>query len=162
MKQYVLSKEKSGYNKTMQNVYDNRLRDYALQALKDLALLAEKLPEDQQAQIFNAGTTAPLFQGLFTLAARTGSEKLQTLEDLLKTTDPNELENKRSRILLLCKEAVDAIAGINNAHNLAPYEMRILLDTGSSDGLPALTAIKAVYIKAFGSNQSLLKRKTRK
>ncbi len=36
MKQYVMSQEKKGYSKETQNVYNNRLRNYAVEALKDL------------------------------------------------------------------------------------------------------------------------------
>ena len=53
MKQYVLTQEKKGYNKDIQNVYNSRLKSYAVDALKDLALLAEKLPEDELKDIFN-------------------------------------------------------------------------------------------------------------
>ena len=53
MRKYVMSENKNGYSKAVQSVYNSRIKTYAKQALQDLALLAEKLPEDQQAEIFN-------------------------------------------------------------------------------------------------------------
>jgi hypothetical protein len=50
MKKYVMSENKNGYSKQVQSVYNNRIKNYANLALKDLALLAERLPEDQQTE----------------------------------------------------------------------------------------------------------------
>jgi hypothetical protein len=153
MKQYVLNKEKNGYNKEIQNVYNNRLRAYAIQALKDLALLADKLPEAEQAQVFNNNTMAPLFQSLFSFSGDKPGHNLQTIEDLSKKMDQEQLQKRRSRILLLCYETVNVIGDTMNAHNIAPYEMSILLNAGQNDALPALTGTKAVYLKGFGLHQ---------
>jgi len=45
MRKYVMNEKKNGYNKQTQNVYNNRIKNYASQALRDVTLLAEKLPE---------------------------------------------------------------------------------------------------------------------
>jgi hypothetical protein len=41
-----------------------------------------------------------------------------------------------------------------NAHNLAPYEMSILLNAGISEGLPAFTGMRAIYLKGISLNQA--------
>ena len=153
MKQYVMNKEKNGYNKEIQNVYNNRLRAYAIQALKDLALLADKLPETQQAQVFNDTTMAPLFQNLFNLSERKTAQQPQTIQDSPKKMDQEQLQKRRSRILRLCYEAVNVIGDTMNAHNLAPYEMNVLLYAGQNNALPALIGTNAVYIKALSLHQ---------
>ncbi|MBE3116006.1 hypothetical protein IMZ68_02260, partial [Candidatus Bathyarchaeota archaeon] len=53
MRKYVMSENKIGYSKRVQSVYNSRIKTYAKLALQDLTLLAQKLPEDQQAEIFN-------------------------------------------------------------------------------------------------------------
>ena len=62
MRKYVISENKNGYSKAVQAVYNSRIKTYAKQALQDLALLAEKLPEDQQAEIFNDQNVAATIQ----------------------------------------------------------------------------------------------------
>ena len=153
MEKYVKNIEKNGYSKEIQNVYNNRLKTYALQALKDLSLLADKLPEAQQAQVFNDTTMAPFFQNLFNLSDNEAGHQSEAIKDLSKKMDQDQLQKRRSRILLLCYEAVNVIGDTLNAHNLAPYEMSILLNAGQNDALPALTGTKAVYLKGFGLHQ---------
>jgi len=65
MREYVNRNGNNGYDKETQNVYNMRLRTYAQQAIKDLALLAEKLPEDQQKQIFNTKNMWPLIRNIY-------------------------------------------------------------------------------------------------
>jgi hypothetical protein len=69
MRKYVMDEKKTAYNRQKRTTYDNRLRQYAARAIKDLALLAEKLPEEQQDKIFNEKNMQPLFQALFSLPA---------------------------------------------------------------------------------------------
>jgi len=66
LRKYVMN-EKKGYDKARQRVYDPRLEKTAIQGLKDLALLAEKLPEEQLAKIFNAENTSPFLRALLSL-----------------------------------------------------------------------------------------------
>jgi len=151
MKQYVLNKEKIGYNKETQNTYNNRLRDYAIQAIKDLTLLANKLPEAQQDQIFTDNTMRQLFRSLFNLLNCNAANQAKTIEDLDKVMDEEQMQKRRSRILLLCYEAVNEIG--SRGSYLAPYEMSILLQGGQSNSLPVLTGTNAVYLKAFSLHQ---------
>lgn len=58
---------KNGYTREIQNKYDDRLRVYASQAIKDLILLAKKLPEKQQTEIFSFDNMAPFLRALFSL-----------------------------------------------------------------------------------------------
>lgn len=58
---------KTGYTKEIRNRYDGRLRHYATRAIQDLILLAEKLSEKQQTEIFSSANMAPLLRALFSL-----------------------------------------------------------------------------------------------
>ena len=69
-------------NKTRQ--YFFRIRKKALKALDDLRFLADYLPEDQQAQIFNTSTLIPLIRSIIT--AGTG---------LHEKIDPHSLDRFR-------------------------------------------------------------------
>jgi len=148
MKKYVLNKEKNGYSKEMQNVYDDRLEVYALKAIKDLTLLADKLPEAQQAGIFNDKTMGPLFRSLFKFLSEAANQP-QSIQKADKKTGEEEKQERRSRVLLLCHEAVNEIGDTMNARSLAPYEMNVLLFAGQNSVLPALTGTNAVYIKGL-------------
>ena len=44
-----MNEKKNGYNKQTQKVYNDRIKNYATRALRDLTLPAQKLPEKQQA-----------------------------------------------------------------------------------------------------------------
>ena len=52
MRKYVESETKAGYSKHHQYVNNGRVREDAIQALRDLALIARKFPDEQLAQIF--------------------------------------------------------------------------------------------------------------
>ena len=144
-----MSKDKNGYAKGM---YNKRLREYAKQAIKDLTLLAENLPEDQQTQIFNSDAMRPLFKSLFSLLQNNIVSQTQTNQASNPKTRA-ELEERRERLLKLCFEAINEIGLTMNAHSLAPYEMSILLSAGQNETLPALTGVKAVYLKGFSQRQ---------
>lgn len=139
MKQYVMSKDKNGYAKDFQNVYNNRLRNYAGQALKDLALLAENLPEHQQEQVFNVVNLSPLIRNVFRVRVK---ENYET----------EEFEQRRKRILSLSCDALSEIGSRDNAWDLAPDVMNILTKAGLHETFDAFVNIKAIYIKWF--NQS--------
>ena len=53
MKKYLLSDSKKGYKENVQSAYNRRIVEYARKGIEDLVLLAEKLPEELQARIFN-------------------------------------------------------------------------------------------------------------
>ena len=135
-----MRENKSAYSRQTQSVYNNRIRTYALRALKDLALLAEKLPEKEQAQIFNEDTLGPVARQLFRF--RSKPEK-----------DKPEAEARKERILRMCCEILEEIAWIENAWDLAPDVMNILA-LGQSEALTTITALKAIYLKGFTKNQT--------
>lgn len=141
MRKYVMSENKSAYSRQTQSVYNNRIRNYTIRALKDLALLAEKLPEKEQAQIFNEETIGPVAHQLFRFRAR-------------QETDRSEAEARRERILRVCCGILDEMAWVENAWDLAPDVMNILT-MGQSDTLPTITALKAVYLKGFTKRQAI-------
>ncbi len=82
MRKYVESKTKVGYDKHMQDVYDDRLRKYATDALKDLKLLAEKLPEEQLEKIFNVENTQPFIGALLALKSDNEAKRRERIIEL--------------------------------------------------------------------------------
>lgn len=140
MKAYVMSPDKTGYSKEVQNVYNNRLRTYANQAIKDLALIAQNLPEDQQQQIFNHKNLYPLYRGLFEIKYKDNYE-------------PKEYELKQKRILKNCLDAMSIIGFKDNAWNLAPDVMKILISTGLRETFDTFIYLKGIFIKAFNQPQ---------
>ena len=141
MKQYVMNQEKNGYNKETQNVYNNRLKNYAIDALKDLALLAEKLPEDELKDIFNEKTMSPLIRNVFRAKIKGNYEE-------------KELEQRRQRILRLSWDALSEIGFRDNAWNLAPDVMNILIKAGLHETFDTFVGLKAVYIKGFNQTDA--------
>ena len=140
MRKYVMNDKKNGYSKPVQSVYNNRIGKYAAQALRDLVLLAEKLPEKQRAQIFNEETLTPLMRGIFSLRTK-------------QQIDEKEAEERRTRILQLCYGILNEVGSLGNASELAPDIMNILTLGGQSETLPTITALKAIYLKGFSKRQ---------
>jgi len=136
MKQYVMSQEKKGYSKETQNVYNNRLRNYAVEALKDLALLAEKLSEEELQDIFNEKTLSPLIKNIFRAKIKDNYEE-------------KEFEQRRQRILRLSWDTLTEIGFRDNAWNLAPDVMNILIKAGLHENFDTFVGLKAIYIKGF-------------
>jgi len=66
MKKYVKSKGK-GYTKEIQSVYNNRLKSDILEAIKDLTLTLDNLPEKQLEHVFSVANLKPFFTSLFRL-----------------------------------------------------------------------------------------------
>jgi hypothetical protein len=136
MKQYVMNQEKNGYSKETQNVYNNRLKNYAIDALKDLALLAEKLPEDELQDVFNEKTLSPLIRNVFRAKLKDNYEE-------------KEFEQRRQRILRLSWDTLTEIGFRDNAWNLAPDVMNILIKAGLHENFDTFVGLKAIYIKGF-------------
>lgn len=130
MRQYVMNEEKNGYPKEMQNTYNFRLKNYAIQALKDLALLAEKLPETQQAEIFNNDNMYDLLKAIFKL-----DSKLWENKELLK--------KKRRRLLPLCYNIIMLLDNNTFASLIAPLQW----DTTRREG-GYLHGLRAVYYRS--------------
>jgi hypothetical protein len=143
IRKYVMGDRKNGYNKQTQNVYNSRIRNYAVQALKDLALLAEKLPEKQQAQIFNEDTLAPLALGIL---------RFQTVQQI----DEKEARERQSRILSLCYLVLNEVGYREKAWSSARDIMGILVMSGSSETADTITGLRAVYLKGFSKQQKPL------
>ena len=141
MRKYVMSENKSAYSRQTQSVYNNRIRKYTIRALKDLTLLAEKLPEKEQAQIFNEETIGPVARKLLRFSAR-------------RETDRSEAEARQERILRMCCRILDEMAWVENGWDLAPDVMNILT-LGQSDTLTTITALKAIYLKGFTRKQTI-------
>jgi len=141
MKQYVMNQEKNGYNKETQNVYNNRLKNYAIDALKDLALLAEKLPEDELKDIFNEKTMLLLLRNVFRAKLKGNYEE-------------KEFDQRRQRILRLSWDILSVIGFKDNAWNLAPDVMNILIKAGLHETFDTFVGLKAIYIKEFNQNDT--------
>ncbi|MGQ9725810.1 MAG: hypothetical protein ACUVQL_01625 [Candidatus Bathycorpusculaceae bacterium] len=106
-----------------------------------MTLLAEKLPEDLQAQIFNVETLRPLIGNLFRL--RPLVKAAYSPEEL------KEMEKRRKRILQLCYVTVGVIGHSPNARDLAPEIMAILEKAGLKETFDDLVGLKAVYIAGY-------------
>ena len=104
MKKYLLGSDKRGYGEETQRAYNRRIIDYAKRGLKDLLLLAEKLPEEAQAEVFNEETLAPLMRNLFRLIVKEHVEVVDIPE-----MNREELEKRRMRVLALCYAALNEI-----------------------------------------------------
>ena len=118
MRNYVKNEKKVGYTKEVQNTYNYRLKNYTIQALKDLAFLAEKLPEEEQAKIFNRENVSPFLQKLFSLKS-------------------NDEEKRRERVIGLWK-ALFGIVGMTYALNLVSKEVWRVL---ASQPIPHIQAL---------------------
>ena len=131
MRKYVMSENKNSYSKAVQSVYNYRIKTYAKQALQDLTLLAEKLPEDQQAEIFNEKTTWELLRAML----RQSSEEATRLY-LNKAL----AKKKRTRLLPMCYKLITLLNESNLAQLLAPIGDRYMIKEGGH-----LAHLKAVY-----------------
>jgi hypothetical protein len=156
MNKYVMNKTKTGITKEAQTTYNSRLANYAVQAFKDLELLANELPEDLQNKIFNEENMQKVFKALFTLLK--GSV---FVSDIKMTNEQREgLQKRRERILNLCYSALEVIGGLHNAWNLTGDIMQTLTQTGSADVLPTITGLRAVYFGGLRIHQ--VKKQTEK
>ena len=137
MRKYVMSENKNGYSKQVQSVYNNRIKNYAKIALRDLALLAQKLPEDQQTEIFNDQNITNLLSALLKL----NPAKLTELND-----NRVLVKKKRQRLLPICYDLITLLNDSNLAHVMAPVGTRYMIKEGGS-----LAFLKAVYYRSLDS-----------
>jgi len=131
MRKYVLSERKNGYSSQVRNVYNYRIKKYAVQALKDLALLVQKLPEDQQAEIFNEDNMRDLLRALFKLDPKLWEDK-----ELLR--------KKRRRLLPLCYDIIMLFNNSTFAGLIAPMQYDVMAKEGGH-----LAHLKAVYYRSL-------------
>jgi len=143
MKKYLLNDSKKGYTAEARSTYNRRIVEYAKKGIEDLALLADKLPEEIQAQIFNPETLRPLIEKVFTMP-KIEAKSREEYEEKFES-----LEGKRKRIIQLCYLTLDTIGFTSNAWNLAPDIMDTLTKAGLHETLPALIGVKAVYLAGF-------------
>jgi hypothetical protein len=135
LRKYVTSENKSHYSKEVQRVYNNRIKNYAKQAMQDLTLLAQKLPEDQQAEIFNDQTVNPLFKAIIK----------PTPEQMKQYSQNKELAKKKQQNLLpICYSMISQLNDVNLAHLLAPVGTRYMIKEGGQ-----LAFVKAVYYRGL-------------
>ncbi len=135
MRKYVMSENKNGYSKAVQAVYNTRIKSYAKQAIQDLALLAEKLPEDQQADIFNSENMKPLFKAILKPAP----------EEITQLTQNKELaKKKRNRLRPLTYEIITLLNDSNLSWLIAPIGARYMTKEGGY-----LAHLKAIYYRSL-------------
>jgi len=135
MRKYLLNTTKQGYTKEVRSVYNRRIIEYAKRGLEDLALLAENLPENQLAEVFNKKSLGPLVKAVFRLRIK-------------PDTNERELHKRRERILKLSYLTLTQIGILQNAWALAPNVMRVLTKAGLSD-IDIIMGLKAIYIQSL-------------
>ena len=135
MRKYVMSENKNGYSKAVQAVYNNRIKTYAKQAIQDLALLAEKLPEDQQADVFNSENMKSLFKAILKPSP----------EEITQLTQNKELaKKKRNRLRPLTYEIITLLNDSNLSWLIAPIGARYMTKEGGH-----LAHLKAIYYRSL-------------
>ena len=117
MRKYVNSENKNGYSKAVQAVYNSRIRTYAKQAIQDLALLAERLPEEQQAEIFTDINLRPLIRALLRISPQQTTEMMQN--KALK-------RQKQLRLEPIAQELIYDLNNSNLSWLIAPIGARYL------------------------------------
>lgn len=137
LRKYVMSENKNHHSKEVQRVYNNRIKKYAKQAIQDLTLLALKLPEDQQAEIFSDKTINPLFTAIIK----------PTPEQMIQYFENKELtQKKRQNLLPICYNIISQLNDSNLAHLLAPVGTRYMIKEGGQ-----LAFLKAIYYRSLNS-----------
>jgi len=131
MRKYVMSERKNGYSSQVQNVYNYRIKKYSVQALKDLALLVQELPEDQQAEIFTKENMYELLKAMFKLDSKLWEDK-----ELLR--------KKRRRLLPLCYDVIMLFNDPTFAALVAPLQCDVMIKEGGH-----LSFLKAVYYRSL-------------
>jgi hypothetical protein len=136
---YVTSKDKSGYSREVQRVYNSRIKTDAKQAIKNLTALAEQLPQDQRVEIFNDKTLGPLISAIILPAP----EEMQQLE-----VDKELAMKKRQNLLPICYTLISQLNDPNLAHLLAPVGIRYMVKEGGH-----LAFLKAIYYRSLNSDE---------
>ena len=132
MKKYVLAKDKRGWNKS---AYNSRLREYAIQGLEDLALLANQLSEEQVHEIFNEKTLSSFFKALFNIKISAKDH-----EEWKKIKKTKKLLRKRKRLLKICWMLLTLIGDYNFTLNLVPSNWKPWLEMEH----PPISNLKAI------------------
>ncbi len=101
MKKYVLSEDKSGYDKATQNTYNYRLRIDVKEAIEDLTLILRRLTESELESLFNDGTMTPFFEALFKIEIKPKED-----ETYVERKCSKEIKAKRLRLFNLSKSVL--------------------------------------------------------
>jgi hypothetical protein len=139
MRKYVMSENKNGYSKQVQSVYNSRIKTYAKLALQDLTLLAQKLPEDQQAEIFSDKNIENLLAAIIKLSPG----QMTQLND-----DKDLAKKKRQRLQPLIYGVITLLNDSNLAHLIAPVGSRYMIKEGGQ-----LAFLKAIYYRSLDSKE---------
>ena len=132
-----MSENKVGYSKQVQSVYNSRIKKYAKQALQDLTLLAQTLPEDQQVEIFTDANVGKLMSAILK----------QSPEQMTKLYEDRSLtKKKRARLLPLSYTLITLLNHYNLSHIIAPVGTRYMIKEGGQ-----LAFLKAIYYRSFSS-----------
>ena len=145
MKRYVKSfPERVGYSDSIKSKYDDRLWLYATKALKDLTLIAEKLPEDLQRDIFNKTHLEPFFRAIFSLTMHW--DKMEKAQKGF-----SKITYKGKRMLNVCNLALSEIGQRRNAALLAINSWPIIkqLPSSTHDAIYGTNAIQAIQIEGY-------------
>lgn len=116
MKKYVLSETKQGYNVSE---YNKRILEYALKGLSDLTLLAQKLPKDQKARVFNKETLGALFKAIFNIKIQAKDH-----QEYLKNKASKDMVEERKRLLQLCDLVLHLIGDYSLVGAIVPEPMK--------------------------------------
>jgi len=134
-----MSENKKGHSKQVQSVYNYRIKAYAKLALQDLTLLAQKLPENQQTEIFNDKNITNLLASII---------KLSPVQNAQLNDDKSLAKKKRQRLLPLCYDLITLLNDSNLAHLIAPVGTRYMIKEGGT-----LAFLKAIYYRSFESKE---------
>ena len=121
MKKFVMSNDKSGYTRAIQKVYEKRITEYSVDAIKDLTLIAQNLDESTHDKIFNDKTLMPLFKAIFKVHYK-GYKDEKEMSDKEK----DMIEKRRKRILNLCFDLLFYLGNTSTAWDIAPKAIQML------------------------------------
>lgn len=132
MRRFVMSNGR-GYDKATQHVYHQRLKQYALNALGDLGLIAENMSEKVQGQIFNNHILIPFFELVLNINGEISDK---------------DHEARRKRLLSLIRELLFTLEKNEMDRKLAPQVWNVLRHSPRSR-LKTLNVIEAIFIASL-------------
>ncbi len=136
MKKFLLNETKQGYSNSVKSAYNRRIIEYAKRGIEDLTLLAQKLTEDQQAEIFTKEKLAPFLRVLFKHRFKPQMSK-------------EELEKRRKRLLEICYDHLSYLGSEENAWSLAYKPMKVF----TFKSHPTPVGLEAIYIASLGETE---------
>lgn len=136
-----MSEDKSGYDRGKQNVYNYRLRNDVREAIKDLTLIAQRLPESELESLFNDGTLGPFFDALFMIQTNPKEN-----ENWLERKNSKEMKLKRHRLFRLSKRLLKLIGDGRFVSTILPESSKhhIILIGGTEENLVEISKTEAL------------------